>query len=258
MRERGIDPSSIVGTGPAGTITLRDVTEANQKEMSDFSVASLVPLTGTRLTSAQRLSKSHNEAVHVTLTTDVDVTALEKWRSKQPLESKPSLTEALIPLVVQALKDNPRLNAVFEEDAIKEIRNINVGVAVDTPDGLKVPVLKNADKMILRAIVSELRLLKDKAIKGKLSPDEVSGGTFTVTNLGMYGIQAFTPIINSPQCAILGVGAIEETPSVREGTIVVRKMMTLSLSFDHRVMDGVTASKFLKSMSDLINGANSV
>jgi pyruvate dehydrogenase E2 component (dihydrolipoamide acetyltransferase) len=180
--------------------------------------------------------------------TDIDVTSLEDWRTKQA--SKPTSTEVLIPIVAQALKENPRLNSVFEKDTIKEIQNINVGVAVDAPDGLRVPVLKNSDKMSLDEIVTTLRMLKNKAVEGTLSPDDSTGGTFTITNLGMFGVRDFTPIINPPQCAILGVGRIEETPKVRNGTIVVRKMMTLSLSFDHRAMDGVTAAKFLVSLTE--------
>jgi pyruvate dehydrogenase E2 component (dihydrolipoyllysine-residue acetyltransferase) len=257
MRELGISPTSVVGTGPGGTITTKDIEQMSITRTFNFSVASKTELTGTRLTIAQRLARSQSEALHVTITMDVDATLLEQLRLKVAIESKVSLTEILVPIIAQALKIYPRVNAILEEKSIKEIRNINVGVAVDTSDGLKVPVLKNADQMPLGDVIKNLRLLKEKALSGTLNLDELSDGTFTVTNLGMYGVRGFTPIINPPQCAILGVGVVEDRPVARNGSIEIRKIMTLSLSFDHRAMDGVLASKFLQSLCNMIANPDS-
>ena len=253
MRELGISPTSVVGTGPGGIITTKDLEQMGSTRTTNFSVASKTELTGTRLTIAQRLARSQSEAIHVTITMDADATLLlEQLRLKVAAELKVSLTEILVPIITQALKIYPRVNAILEENSVKEIRNINVGIAVDTADGLKVPVLKNADQMRVEDVIKNLRLLKEKALSGTLNLDELSDGTFTVTNLGMYGVREFTPIINPPQCAILGVGMVEDRPVARNGSIEIRKIMTLSLSFDHRAMDGVLASKFLQSLCNMI------
>ena len=250
MRELGIAPASVVGTGPSGTITMKDVERHSETRSPDFMVASKTELTGTRLTIAQRLAKSKNEALHVTITMEADATLLEKIRLETTTNA--SVTEILVPIIAQALKTYPGVNAILEGNNIKQIRNVNIGVAVDTPDGIKVPVLKNADGMCLKDVIKNLRPLKEKALTGTLTLAESCDGTFTVTNLGMYGAQAFTPIINPPQCAILGIGVIQERPVVRNGSIEIRKIMMLSLSFDHRAMDGVLASKFLQSLCKMI------
>ncbi len=260
MREHGIDPASVVGTGPASTITVNDVMAAVQRikpAQSELRVTSSTELSGTRLTIARKLTQINSEAVHVTLMADVDATPLVEAKMRHSSDRPaPTLTELLIPLVARALRLHPQINAIFEENRIKVIDNINVAVAVDTPDGLKVPVVKDADKLSLSQIVEKVRSLGDRAQTGKLTLEDMNGGTFTITNLGMFGVEGFTPIINPPQCAILGVGTMEEKPVVREGQITVRKIMTLSLSFDHRVMDGVTAAKFLNALKNTISGGD--
>ena len=220
-------------------------------------MTSSTELSGTRLTIARKLTQINTEAVHVTLMADVDATPLFEAKMRHSSDRPaPTLTELLIPLVARALRLHPQINAVFEENRIKVIDNINVAVAADTPDGLKVPVVKDADKLSLSQIVEKVRSLGDRAQTGKLTLEDMNGGTFTITNLGMFGVEGFTPIINPPQCAILGVGTMEEKPVVREGQITVRKIMTLSLSFDHRVMDGVTAAKFLNALKNTISGGD--
>ena len=260
IRESGIDPATIVGTGPGATITVNDVKfaiERNKPTEPELRVTSTVELSGTRLTIARKLEQINTEAVHVTLMADVDATSLFEVKSRHSVnQAAPTMTELLVPLVARALRSHPQINTIFEENRIKFIGNINVGVAVDTPDGLKVPVVKDADKLHLSQIIEEVRSLSEKAKTGKLSLQEMSGGTFTITNLGMFGIEGFTPILNPPQCAILGVGAIQEKPVALNGQITVRKVMTLSLSFDHRVMDGVIAARFLSALKEIISGAD--
>jgi pyruvate dehydrogenase E2 component (dihydrolipoamide acetyltransferase) len=260
MRDYGIDPATITGTGPAATITIRDVKLAAQKigpVESELRVTSSTELSGTRLTIARKLTQINTEAVHVTLMADVDVTSLFEVKSKHPIgQLTPTVTELLVQVVARTLRSHPEINAIFEGNRIKFIDNINVGVAVDTPNGLKVPVLKDADRLRLNQITEKVRSLSEKARTGKISLQDMSGGTFTITNLGMFGVEGFTPILNPPQCAILGVGVVQEKPAVLNGQITVRKMMTLSLSFDHRVIDGVTAARFLNALKSTISNGN--
>jgi pyruvate dehydrogenase E2 component (dihydrolipoamide acetyltransferase) len=255
MRENKIDPGSIIGSGRGSTITANDVILAIQKSCPQgLRVVSTLELTGTRLTIARKLTQSHNEAVHVTLMADVDATYMYELKKKHSSDTpSPSFTELLIPMVARALRLHPEVNAIFEDNQIKIVDNVNVAVAVDTPNGLKVPVIRDADKLVLPDIVTRLRKVTEAAKKGQLTIEDMSSGTFTITNLGMFGIEGFTPIINPPQCATLGVGAVIEKPVVAEGQVAVRKVMTLSLSFDHRVMDGVTAAKFLSSLKTIIS-----
>lgn len=261
MRDHHIDPTSIPGTGPGSTITLSDIQRAIQKKpqppAAPLSIKSTSELTGTRLTIARRLTQSQNEAVHVTLMTEVDASRLIHLKQEHATDNpSPSITELLIPMVARALKLHPEVNAVFEENQIKIVNNINVAVAIDTPDGLKVPVIQDADKQTLRGIVTTLRGLISRAESGQLAISDMAGGTFTISNLGMFGVEGFTPILNPPQCAILGVGSINEKPIVAAGQVSIGKMMTLSLSFDHRVMDGVTAAKFLLTLKKTVSGTD--
>jgi pyruvate dehydrogenase E2 component (dihydrolipoamide acetyltransferase) len=156
-------------------------------------------------------------------------------------------------MVARALKKHPEVNALVDGNQIKTIENINVAVAVDTSDGLKVPVIRDADRLTIKDIVMTLRQLIDRAKNGQLRIDEMRGGTFTISNLGMFGVEGFTPIINPPQCAILGMGSIVEKPIAVEGQVSIGKMMTLSLSFDHRVMDGVTAANFVGTLKAIVS-----
>lgn len=258
MREHKIDPASVIGTGPV--ITVKDVMALVQKVKlteSNLRVTSSTELSGTRLTIARKLTQINTEAVHVTLMADVDATPLYDAKLRHSSDHpSPTMTELLIHLVAQTLRLHPQINAIFEENQIKIVDNINVAVAVDTPDGLKVPVVKDADKLSVSQIVEKVRELEDRAKTGKLALEEMNGGTFTITNLGMFGVEGFTPIINPPQVAILGFGAMEDRPVVREAQITVRKIMTLSLSFDHRVMDGVTAARFLNALKSTISSGN--
>lgn len=167
-----------------------------------------------------------------------------------------SVTAIIIQAVVRALQDNPVINSIVEDNQIKLIENVNIGIAVALEEGLAVPVIQNAHKKCLADIAVELNQLSQKARAKRLSALEMSGGTFSITNLGMYGIGYFTPLINTPESAILGVGTIEEKAVVQGGAIVIKPMISLGLTMDHRAIDGVPAAKFFSQIRELLQ-ANS-
>lgn len=257
--EAGIDLTSISGTGPRGQITRRDVEQALTAPAATSPTraepaADLSGLTGLRGIIADRLSQGWRERPQVTLTTDADATNLVAARQQAgaELSEKVSFDALLVALVARALREFPYMNAQLTENGLQELPQINIGVAVDTERGLLVPVVHDADQMRSAAINLALRELAQRAIQGHSLPDDLTGGTFTITNLGMYGIDAFTPIINPPECAILGVGRIVQRPVGLNGQIVLREMMALSLSFDHRLVDGAPAARFLARVKELI------
>lgn len=171
---------------------------------------------------------------------------------EQKVRQRLSYTEILMKAVAAALASHPSVNASLQGDTILFHEYVNIGLAVSIPDGLVVPVVKNADQKGLAQLTAECKDLAMRARENKLLPDDMSGGTFTISNLGMYAIDAFTPIINQPESAILGVGRIQEKPVGTDGNIVLRPMMTLSLSFDHRVIDGAPAAHFLQDVKELL------
>jgi len=211
-------------------------------------------MAGVRQIIAKRMADSVRTTAQVTLTTEVDATELVKLRkeSQEWTGLSPSYNDLLVMIVAKALMEHPHLNARLVGNGIQLISAINIGLAVHTERGLLVPVIKDADKKNLIQIVGELHELVERAQADKSIPEDLNGGTFTLTNLGMYDIDAFTPIIDLPECAILGVGRIAARPVVYEGKIDVRQMMYLSLSFDHRIVDGAPAAKFLQRIKQLI------
>jgi len=252
MREHSIDPQSMLPFSRGETITAEHVQEFLKESSSGFRITSSAVLSGRRLTIAKRLGQSG--VVPVTLFMDTDATSLNEWRAGAFSEgSKPSLTVSLIPLVAQALKSSPEFNGVFENDTIKLVENINIGIAVDSKDGLIVPVIKNADKLSLTEISKSLLTYEEKVRTTGLSLEDISEGTFTITNLGTFGVGHFTPLINPPQFAILGVGALEDRTSSLTGKI--SKTLPLSLTFDHRVLDGANAARFLKMLKAKIENS---
>lgn len=216
-------------------------------------------MSGVRAVIAERMSLSARTAAHVTLTTEVDATELVRLREQIKEETQKTLgfsisyNDIMVAIVARALREHPNLNATLAGEEIRLLETINVGVAVDTERGLLVPVIKEADRKGIDQIAREFRDLVERGLAGTLLPDDLTGGTFTITNLGMYEIDAFTPIINPPECAILGVGRIVAKPVVL-GTeeVVVRRMMYLSLSFDHRIVDGAPAARFLQRIKQLV------
>ena len=250
-RELGVDCSQLTGTGRAGRIVERDVRSAASRQMAADRV---IPLSPVRRLIAERMAASAHTTAPVTLTTKADVTRWREVRERRRTEGGPvpGYTELMLFVTAQALRQHPQLNARWQDDAIVLCAGVHLGVAVDTAAGLMVPVIRDADRLSLDQIGECLKDLAERARSRNLRGEDMVGGTFTVSNLGMYGIDAFTPIINLPECAVLGVGRVVTEPAVHEGQIVPRDRMTLSLTFDHRVVDGAPAARFLNDMRLLI------
>lgn len=255
-KEHGIDLGQVRGSGPGGRITVEDVQQviATAAQLTTSvppaspTTEQVIPLTGMRGTIARRMHQSLQTSAQVTLVTEVDVSALVQLREDLKQQFALTYTDLVVKAVARALKEHPRLNAWIEGEQIQLVQAIHIGVAVALDEGLIVPVVRNADRRSLREIAQETRRLALRAREGTLSRDEVVGSTFSVTNLGVYGIDAFTPIINPPESAILGVGRInEKLVRVLRGA-EWRHVMTLSLTFDHRAVDGAPAAAFLQSI----------
>jgi pyruvate dehydrogenase E2 component (dihydrolipoamide acetyltransferase) len=189
----------------------------------------------------------------VTVSTEVDVTELVELRERLKKDFEVTYTDLIVKATAQALRKHPRLNATLKEDVIQVVDEINIGVGVALDEGLIVPVIRHADQVGVREIGEKLRDLAAKARENRLSVDEVTGGTFTITNLGAYGIDAFTPVINPPEAAILGVGRIVEKLVLYRGEAARRAMMVLSLTFDHRIVDGAPAAACLQTLADILS-----
>ncbi|MEM3699900.1 MAG: dihydrolipoamide acetyltransferase family protein [Candidatus Bathyarchaeia archaeon] len=248
-REHGIDLSLVEGTGPEGRIVEEDVKRYIEKtSLVQPRVKEIIPLTGFRKTSAERVSISFRTAPHSTIIMEVDAS----WAREAYEKFHVSYTAIIAAAVVKALQEHPILNSTLEGDRIKVFEDINVGVAVATEQGLVVPVIHNADRKSLKEIDVAIKDLTERARYGKLSKEEVSGGTFTITNLGMYGVEFFTPIINPPEAAILGMGRIREKPVLLDGKICAKPFIMLSLSYDHRIVDGAPAAEFLGKVKEKI------
>ncbi len=248
-RALGVDLSQVVGTGADGLVTEGDVrafaSKASAMPAREASEnVQVIPLTGLRRRIAERLSLSRHTAADVTTVVDVDMTEVAALRSESGL----SFTAYVLWATAQALREFPILNAALEGDRILVKRDIHLGVAVALEKGLVVPVIRSADRKSVEEIAREMDGLATRARDGQLGPDELTGSTFTVTNSGAFGSLLFTPIINQPEVAILGIGKVADTPVVREGAIVVRKVMYLCLSYDHRVVDGAPAVQFLQAV----------
>lgn len=250
-----VDLSKIRGTGPGGLITKEDVVAYIEKlKVPQEGEVEVIPLVGWRKTMADRMSYSMRTVAHVTTFAEVDVTELVKMREKlKDAGIRISFTAFVIKAVVQALKEYPILNSSLVEDKIIVKKYYNIGVAVAREEkGLVVPVIHDADKKNLRELSESLEKLAEKARKGDLSPEDVTGGTFTITNVGMFGTIMNTPIINPPEAAILGVGAIVKRPVVVNDEIVIRHIMYLCLTYDHRIIEGFPAVRFLQRVRQLL------
>lgn len=267
-REYGIDLSTVKGSGPGGRIVREDVLAAAGKAkplrpvapisgavgVRQLKVAKAIPLTGTRRTVAERLSYSVRTAVPVTVTMEADMEELIKQRELVGADRgiDLSITSFIVKAAAKALEEHLLLNSSLEGAEIKIYDEINVAVAVNTPDGLVAPVIEMANKKSIIEISKAIVDLSDKATRGKLGLEELTGGTFTVTNLGGFGVEIFAPVINPPQCAILGVGKTSRRPVERNGSVAIRNVATLSLVFDHRIVDGVPAAQFLEKVKTLL------
>jgi len=259
-KEHGINLEEIRSTGPNGRIVKEDVLKAIQK----VERVKVVPLTRIRKVIKDRLSYSMKTALHVPLTIEVDMTrAVELLTKFRPgIENmhnvRLTITSILVKAVAEALKGHPILNSRFENEQIVIPEDINIGVAVAIEKGLVVPVIHNTSKKSIIEIAKKIKELAEKARKESLSTEESTGGTFTVSNLGMFGIDLFAPIINPPESAILGVGRIVKKPVILNSKIKVKSLMTLTLVFDHRIMDAVVAAKFLQTLKGILKNPNNL
>ena len=264
--EKGIDPATVTGTGPGGRITRDDVLNAAEAVKAApaagtpaLAAGGTVPLQGMRGRVAERMFQSWNTIPRVTEVMLVDMNATVSFREammaqwEQQYEIRISLNDLITKAVAVALRRHPRLNATLVDREVHLHENVNVGVAVNLEEGLIVPVVADADRKDLGQIARESRALAEKAraLPMRLSPDEVSNGTFTITNLGTTGIELFTPIINPPQVAILGVGMVQRRPVVVGDALAIHPSVYLCLVFDHRAVDGVPAANFLQELRDL-------
>ncbi len=267
--QEGVDLRAVQGTGKGGRVRESDVVAAKQGKAAPTQAASapVVPavpsipgrgekMTTLRWTIADRMHRSKTITAPVTLTTRVDADALvalrEGMKAKADGKSVPAYGDIIMREVAQALLEHPALNARWEDDHIRFPDSVNIGFAVDTEAGLVVPVVRDAPKHALPELAGLTRDLAERAKARRLSVEEMSGGTFTITNLGMAGIDGFTPIINWPECAVLGVGRITKEPVVQGEQIVIGDRLWLSLTFDHRLVDGAPAARFLEAVKGRI------
>jgi pyruvate dehydrogenase E2 component (dihydrolipoamide acetyltransferase) len=287
--ESGVDLRRVSGTGPGGRIVKEDIARAAQPQSSipsaslqgrfavvnpQSEIVERIPLKGVRLIIAERMAASVQSTARVTLVTEADATefvaARERIKAKVEQEwgFAPGYNDLLAKIVAAALRRFPYMNARFAypaglslskpggagqtPEAIEILGRVNLGMAVDTERGLLVPVVRDADQLSLRQFGLEFRRLAEAARTGRALPDDLTGGTFTLTNLGMYEIDAFTPVINLPEAAILGIGRIAPKVVPYNGQPAIRSMWTLSLAFDHRLTDGAPAARFLQAIKQMV------
>jgi pyruvate dehydrogenase E2 component (dihydrolipoamide acetyltransferase) len=267
----GLDLSQITGTGRNGRISKEDV-EAYAAQLSRAAPAAstadatsaaglAVPvsrerLTSMRLTIARRLSESKREIPHYRLLADLDLDAMAGRRAALVASGqRVSINDLLLQAIARALSGHPRLNAQYTGEELLGYGQVDLAVAVATPGGLVTPCIRDAAKLSVVQIAANVRDLAERARAGKLTREEITGGTFTVSNLGMFGVRQFDAIINPPQVAILAVGALEARPVVRDGAIAIGQRMSVTLSSDHRVVDGADAAAFLATLKDIVANA---
>ncbi|MGF0315507.1 dihydrolipoamide acetyltransferase family protein [Nocardia fluminea] len=276
-RELQVDMDAVVGTGPGGRVTKRDVEaahnaaaptgiETSERGASPVSVQPVpasgefeeVALTNIQRVSAIRLTESKQQAPHFYLTSAIDVTELFAFRARINAtleaagESKVSVNDLLVKAVAAALRKDPSVNVSFAGDKLLRHKGIHIGVAVATPVGLLVPVIRDADRKSVSEISTESRDKATRARDRKLRAEDISGGTFTISNLGMFGIEQFTAVINSPESAILAVGAAADELRLDNDEVVARKILRVTMSADHRAIDGAVAAQFLATLKELV------
>lgn len=261
--ELGIAPEDVAPSVGSARVRREDVLRhAGQTSPTPLAEPnesySTVPLTGMRRRIAENMKRSAFSAPHVTLVTEVDMSACVELRNRLLPEIERlygvrlSFTDILIKAVAKALEQHPRLNATLEGEEIRLHKAKNIGVAVALDEGLVVPVLKHVESLSLGQIASQMKPLIERVRSGKFTPEDLSGGTFSITNLGPFGVDIFNPILVPGQAAILGVGRIQEKPVVHDGAVTVRPLMHLCLSFDHRQVDGAPAALFLHHLCELL------
>jgi len=259
-RERGVELASVVGTGPEGRIIAEDVERAASAPAPTRPAAvaagevESVPLTSIRRTIARRLTQAWTVPVfQLQISADMEgANALVAAARELHPEVKVSVTDLLTKVCASALVRHPEVNVSFSDEALLRHPSANVGIAVAAPQGLVVPVVKSAERLSLAEIAAVRADLVDRSRNQKLQGHDMEGGTFTISNLGMFGIESFIAVLNPPQAAILAVGATEERPVARDGDVVVRPTMTMTLTVDHRAVDGAPAADFLRTVKSML------
>ncbi|WP_019854638.1 pyruvate dehydrogenase complex dihydrolipoamide acetyltransferase [Actinopolyspora mortivallis] len=274
-REKGVDLSTVTGTGPGGRIIRVDVEAAAERNQGTASPAPSatpaaapaqqedpdveeIPLSNIRRVTAKRLTESKQQAPHFYLTSAVDVTDLVAFRAdlNERLRAsggpKVSVNDLVVKACATALRANPSVNVSYRDEKLFRHKRIHLGVAVALDSGLVVPVVRDADRKSVSEIAVEGKEKAERAREGKLKPDEMTGSTFSVSNLGMFGIEEFSAVINPPEAAILAVGATREEVQVRDGEFVARKMLRITLSADHRAVDGAVGAVFMQQLTSLL------
>ncbi len=266
-QEHNIDLSKVIGTGPGGKIMKEDVFKVVEKKGAPVAAAKTppaegIPVAGIRKIIGQRMSESKRNFPHFYLSLEVDMAQVLEIRNQiiERIEKergiRVSVTDLLVKIVAQALKKHPMVNSTFEEERIRLFPEINVAVAMAGKEGLIVPVVHQADQRSIGEISSRLKELNQKVQDGNLSLEDVQGGTFTLSNLGMFGIDQFIAIINPPQCAILAVGKVNKKAVVINDQVVIRPMAWTTLSADHRIVDGKQGAEFLAEIKEIIENPN--
>ena len=261
-RERGIDLASLQGTGPEGRIVAEDVERAAAAPAPAAPVAApeapqeveVVPLTSLRRTIARRMTEAWQApAFQIAMSADMsraqELHARLVERGDTP---KPTVSDLLTKVAAAALMRHREVNALFEGDAVRLLPSADIGIAVATERGLVVPVIRGCERLTIPEIAAARADLVERARSGKLQQADLEGGSFTISNLGMYGVEQFVAVLNPPQAAILAVGAAQETPVARDGAVEIRPLMTMTLTCDHRSIDGATAADFLRTVKTFL------
>jgi pyruvate dehydrogenase E2 component (dihydrolipoamide acetyltransferase) len=261
-KERGIDLSSLKGSGPSGSVLAEDVLKSTASEAISKAgppkIGETLQRTAMRRIVGERMTRSKQTAPHFYLSMDVDMTEVARQRNMLKEKGEPlvpSINDFILSACAKTLREFPSMNAAFTEQGVQLHSDINIGMAVALEEGLVVPVIRSADRLSLKDLAQQSRELVEKAQKKKLFPLDYEGGTFTVSNLGTFGVDNFVAIINPPQCAILAVGRVAPRVVPHGEGIAVRSMMTLSLSADHRIVDGAIAARFLQEVKRLLERA---
>jgi len=270
-QQAGVDLSRIAGSGPKGKITKADVLRAMHpsgakegRELTSpdqpllFAAGTILPMAGMRKIISDNMMASLHNSAQLTVFVEIDATRLiclqNKMKEKYGRDEQVriSINDIIALAVCRALKDHPVMNSWLTDEGIVLHPHVNLGMAVALPQGLVVPNVRDAHKKGLVELSADIRRLVEMARQGKLTLDEIQGGTFTITNVSMLGVDGFTPILNPPETGILGVGRRVQKPGIDDGQIAIRSFMTLSLSFDHRVVDGAPAMRFLRTLADYL------
>ncbi len=252
--ERGIDLSTVTGTGPGGRIVEEDVVKTQGPAASAMPAGTDQPLTQMRKAIAKATVQSKAPVPHFYLTREIEMEAAVEFRRqfKKDRQSHPSMTDLLIKAVALALRKHPDLNVSYVGDAIRRYERVDIGVAVGLEDGLITPVIRDCGAKTLEAISAESRELIERAKQKRLQPQEYSGATFSISNLGMFGVDNFLAVLIPPQAASLAVGAVRDVPVIVAGTVKAGRSMQVTLSCDHRAIDGVTGARFLTELKRLL------